>query len=252
MKPAPVVFILVVIALLLNACGGAPVPQAAEPPSADIPTISVPSETPPPPATDTPIPPTDTPLPPEATPGAQETEEVQPTNTPIPRPAQMTRLQIAAPTAVRGMQAVYDSARNVTVLFGGVDQQARILDETWEFDGNNWKKVNPSAKPPPRFWQGMAYDGDRKVVVMFGGNKNFDGHLFSDTWEYDGKTWKQIDTPNRPPDRGDQPGFAYDSCRKRSSCMVVGVLQDRFLRPGNMTVKTGKTLCRVASRGIDP
>jgi hypothetical protein len=215
MKPAPVVFIFVVIALLLNACGGAPLPQAVELPEVDTPTISVPSQTLPPPAADTPIPPTETLRPPEPTPSEEYADEFQLTNTPIPRPAQMTRVQIAAPAAVRGMQAVYVPDRKIVVLFGGVDQQGKILDETWEFNGQDWKKVNPATKPPPRFWQGMAYDADRKVVVMFGGNKNFDGHLFSDTWEYDGKNWKQINTPNRPPDRGENPAIAYDSCRKR-------------------------------------
>jgi Tol biopolymer transport system component len=131
------------------------------------------------------------------------------------RRAQMTRLQISAPTAQRGMLAVYESARNVIVLFGGTDGQNKILDQTWEFDGNNWKQINTPTKPPARFWQGMAYDSDRKVVVMFGGNKNHNGQLLNDTWEYGGQDWKQVGTANRPVETGVMPGMAYDSCRKK-------------------------------------
>jgi len=142
--------------------------------------------------------------------------QVAATSTPRLRAAQMTRLQISAPTAQRAMGAVYDSARQVIVLFGGTDQNNRILDETWEFDGSDWKKINTPTKPPARFWQGMAYDTDRKVVVMFGGNGNHDGQLLADTWEYDGRDWKQVRTANRPVETGFGPGMAYDSCRKKT------------------------------------
>jgi Tol biopolymer transport system component len=149
-----------------------------------------------------------------ATPAVTE-KVLKATYTPKPSLARMTNLTIGAPSAVRGMQAVYDSARNVIVLFGGTDGQNKILNETWEFNGEAWKKINTPTQPPARFWHGMAYDSDRKVVVMFGGNKDHQGQLHRDTWEYNGQDWKQVNTVTLPPDRGDNPGFAYDSCRKK-------------------------------------
>jgi hypothetical protein len=153
---------------------------------------------------------------PAAAPTATAAPQAAATSTPRPRAAQMTRLQISAPASVRGMGAVYDAARNVIVLFGGLDGQNRVLAETWEFDGSNWKKINTPTQPPARFWQGMAYDTDRKVVVMFGGNKNHDSQLLADTWEYDGRDWMQVRPANRPVETGFGPGMAYDSCRKKT------------------------------------
>ena len=68
----------------------------------------------------------------------------------------------------------YDSARDVVVLFGGYDIDNDIYyDDTWEWDGvdRTWTLVTPvTTIPPPRFQHAMAYDADRGVVVMFGGN----------------------------------------------------------------------------------
>ena len=114
--------------------------------------------------------------------------------------------------ARRGMAAVFDSHRQVVVMFGGEDM-GTVFDETWEFDGASWQQVSTPHTPPARFWHGMAYDTDRQVVVLFGG---FDEQTyFNDTWEYDGSDWAQVTTLEMP-----QPlagfGMAYDSCRQKT------------------------------------
>ena len=43
----------------------------------------------------------------------------------------------------------YDSARGVTVLFGGHDTRDR-LNDTWEWDGTNWTQRFPATKPTTR------------------------------------------------------------------------------------------------------
>jgi hypothetical protein len=66
--------------------------------------------------------------------------------------------------------------------------------------------------PKPRFGHAMAYDSDRKRVVLFGGD-SLRSHLFSDTWEWDGENWTQMaDIGPRP-----RKGFAmvYDGARRR-------------------------------------
>lgn len=68
----------------------------------------------------------------------------------------------------------YDSARGVTVLFGGY--AGFSLSDTWEWDGTSW---TPQSVSGPRFLHyrpAMAYDSVRGVMVLVGGG----------TWEWDG------------------------------------------------------------------
>jgi hypothetical protein len=57
------------------------------------------------------------------------------------------------------------------------------MDDTWEWDGNEWKYRMPLHKPAARFWHTMAYDSAREVVVLFGGGEHGLGGL-GNTWEY--------------------------------------------------------------------
>src|SRR5215510_1708725 len=54
----------------------------------------------------------------------------------------------------------YDSARGVTVLFGGYGDGPWGGDETWEWDGNAWTQRVVSG-PSRRSWHAMAYDSAR-------------------------------------------------------------------------------------------
>jgi hypothetical protein len=38
---------------------------------------------------------------------------------------------------------------------------------------------------------GVAYDGDRKKTVLFGGG-GADDRLLTDAWEFDGAAWKRV------------------------------------------------------------
>jgi len=74
----------------------------------------------------------------------------------------------------------YDSARGVTVLFGGIPGS----DETWEWDGTHWSQRFPAASPIASY-HAMAYDSARGVTVLFGGASG------NETWEWDGTDWSQ-------------------------------------------------------------
>jgi len=130
-----------------------------------------------------------------------------------------TKLAGAPGLPVRGMQSVFDSSRNVIVLFGGTDGSNQTMDQTWEFNGKSWTRVNPPASPPKRFWHGMAYDSLRKVTILFGGEKataENGGGWLNDTWEYDGVNWSKVDTAHKPSPRGSGAKLAYDSCRGKT------------------------------------
>lgn len=106
----------------------------------------------------------------------------------------------------------YDSSRSVAFLFGGDDTGFSRLSDTWEFDGANWTQTVPSQSPPGRanIDQALVYDSNRRRVVLFGG-LGTSGYL-SDTWEYDGTTWAQVNTATSP-SRRDSHAMVFDSGR---------------------------------------
>jgi hypothetical protein len=93
----------------------------------------------------------------------------------------------------------YDANRGVMVLFGGGGQDASnvpvFLDDTWEWDGQNWSEAQPATRPPARDGATLYYDPSRQKVVLYGGySKDEYGQntFFDDTWEWDGQTWTRI------------------------------------------------------------
>jgi len=81
---------------------------------------------------------------------------------------------------------VYDSARRVTVLFGGGDPYdgGHYLGDTWEWDGDSWTERSPSVSPVGRFGHAMTYDSKRARVVLHGGWVQDNPFPVNDTWEY--------------------------------------------------------------------
>ena len=103
----------------------------------------------------------------------------------------------------------FDSARGVSVTFGGFDAMSPFRNDTWEWNGSAWSEVDTPTDPAPRDSHGLVYDSARGVVVMFGGGR--DGVLFGQTWEYDGTDWTfRSDTGPAP--RWTH-GMAYDADR---------------------------------------
>lgn len=126
------------------------------------------------------------------------------------------RTPAISPLARYGHAMAYDSARGVTVLFGGsnVGDYAN-LNDTWEWDGINWKQCTPTISPSPRHDHRMAYDARRGVTVLFGGfdpDSNGTYGRLGDTWEWNGTDWKQCMPETSPPPRYGH-AMAYDSAR---------------------------------------
>jgi len=121
------------------------------------------------------------------------------------------RNPLNAPSGRYQVAMAYDSARGVTVLFGGWSVSARLNNDTWEWDGTNWTQRTPTTVPPPRYAHAMAYDSARGVTVLFGG---WIGGTtgYSDTWEWNGSNWTQR-TPATAPAARMGHAMAYDSTR---------------------------------------
>ncbi|HYM80056.1 MAG TPA: hypothetical protein VEY91_01440 [Candidatus Limnocylindria bacterium] len=84
----------------------------------------------------------------------------------------------------------YDSAREITVLFGGSSDLSftAVNRETWEWDGTQWD-LRATTGPSPRCDNAFAYDSARQRTVSFGG---YNGVYLGDTWEWDGTAWSQV------------------------------------------------------------
>ena len=92
---------------------------------------------------------------------------------------------------------VWDERRNVVVKYGegdfGVDYSDYIENcyfdtgdsRLREWDGTSWTlRLDVPEPHPPKCMQRMVYDEARGVVVL--------AHLLGETWEYDGKKWKDL------------------------------------------------------------
>lgn len=72
------------------------------------------------------------------------------------------------PSVRTGARMVFDNARGVCVLTGGMDPvNGAARNDTWEFDGTAWTQL-PGAFAPGRDF-GLAYDPVRRFVVRHGG-----------------------------------------------------------------------------------
>jgi len=79
--------------------------------------------------------------------------------------------------------AVYDSARRRHVFFPDVVENG--IGQTWELDAKSlkWYVRSLPSTPGGRYGSSMIYDGARRAVVLFGGDRNVGG-ADNETWEY--------------------------------------------------------------------
>lgn len=119
-----------------------------------------------------------------------------------------------SPVRCELMALAYDSVRRRTVLFGGGVNGTfgcTWADDTWEFDGTRWKKVQTITRPTARDRGSMVFDVRRGRTVLFGGvGRSF----LNDRWEYDGANWSRVATTTSPQPRYDC-AMTYDPTRGR-------------------------------------
>jgi len=92
--------------------------------------------------------------------------------------------------------AIYDSAAQRLVVFGGHDSQGVKLQDLWALDLSGpttgaWTQLSAGGGPSARLLPAMAYDSLQQRVVLFGG---LGGTYFNDTWVWDltGGGWLQL------------------------------------------------------------
>jgi hypothetical protein len=137
--------------------------------------------------------------------------------------ADWTQVKKDPPPSRELMSMWYDPTLQRTVIFGGVgrltanDRVVRFND-MWQFDGTSWAEIKPAALPGTRYGAAVAVDPRNGHAFLFGGmlvtgpeTAQVQSYA-KDTWEWDGSTWKKIDTDGIPPAR-DNAGLAFDPVR---------------------------------------
>ncbi len=118
---------------------------------------------------------------------------------------------------------VFDPVADRTLVFGGSDNSGLRGDLLeWNGDAGTWTTRSPTAGwPTPRYKHAMAYDADRRVVVLFGGVA---GSIFtalsSELWEWSSTTatWTNRTPTPRPsawPAAREGHGLTYDAPRRK-------------------------------------
>jgi hypothetical protein len=123
------------------------------------------------------------------------------------------RVAVNGPRARMQGSMAFDSARAVSVLFGGAAlNPLRRLDDLWEWDGVTWRQpAISSERPAGRSAPAMAYDAERREIVLFGGIDDT-GQLLADTWLWNGSGWRRAEVEG-PPARYDTV-MAFDAARR--------------------------------------
>jgi hypothetical protein len=102
-----------------------------------------------------------------------------------------------------GAAMAWDGVNQRLMLWAGGSGAPPTTNYGW--NGSSWQALYPVHTPGPRSNPALAWDSDRQVVVLFGG----DG--WSDTWEWNGTDWTRISATGGP--SGGQPVMAYDGTR---------------------------------------
>lgn len=120
----------------------------------------------------------------------------------------------------------FDSAKTSgqIILFGGLNDQGTILNETWSFDvkTQTWTQLNlqnASGLPLPRYFASMAYDPIIQKTVLFGGTN---GSAFADTWTYSGVSnkWAKV-KPSVSPVARYNASMAFESLSSTTGNIIL-------------------------------
>jgi hypothetical protein len=126
----------------------------------------------------------------------------------------------ASPSAREGHAMAFDAARKQLVLFGGSSGiTSKPLNDTWLWNGTDWKRATPAHSPPARLWHSMAYDPVHKQVILFGGDAG--SEFLNDTWLWNGTDWRPAPPQTTRPSLRTSAGLDYDPAT-RSMLLVSG------------------------------
>jgi hypothetical protein len=119
----------------------------------------------------------------------------------------------------------YDAARQRTVLYGGVTSSPGnwyLMQDTWEWDGNDWTQSLSASSVGVRRDFGMTWDPVTHLTILYGGNRETGtpSDALTDTWGWDGTSWTLLNNDEYslvdPYGRdGNMMALVFDSWRNR-------------------------------------
>jgi hypothetical protein len=119
-----------------------------------------------------------------------------------------------SPPQLTNASAVYDHDDNTVVLFGGVEPDGTLSDNTWVWNGTTWTEYPGStfSAPPARELAAMAFDPKLHQLILFGG-EGANGQVLDDTWAWNGASWVQQtgSSVSQSPTAREGAAFALDS-----------------------------------------
>lgn len=128
-----------------------------------------------------------------------------------------------APPARMGAAVGFDVITRTLLMFGGAPatgtnlstgHPAQRLDETWSWDGLQWKQLHPKTSPPALYGARMVIDPNTKQLLLVSGAGDSSGNALAQEgmWAWDGDTWKRVaDNPVQVP----FPAAGYDPVRSQ-------------------------------------
>lgn len=114
----------------------------------------------------------------------------------LPAQAEWTRVELFA--ARSGHAVASEAAGSAFLVFGG-NTGAKLLGDTWTWDGSGWQRVvqaTTAPVPSPRTDHVLVHDPVRAEFVLFGG-RGANGDL-GDTWVHAGGSWNRVLTATNP------------------------------------------------------
>jgi len=150
------------------------------------------------------------------------------------------------PVPRQSHRTVFNNDNGDVFLFGGSNSLGQSLNDTWIFSGGKWTELKSENLPDPRLQHTLAYDQERKKVVLFGGFSKDKGSktVYGDTWEWqieDG--WKLINKNNQF--ARDHHAMAYDNSSKK--IILFGGYNQRYL--GDTSTWDGKKWIVLTNKG---
>lgn len=120
---------------------------------------------------------------------------------------------------------VFDEARGVALLFGGIaasspnGDNAAFRNDVWEYDGamSSWKeRLSLGTRPELRVGAAVAWDSQRNRLVVFGGRSG-GGSYYEDIWEWDPVTdaWLDRTAAGAKPRARAHASMVYDRMQKK-------------------------------------
>ncbi len=122
-------------------------------------------------------------------------------------------LTSSGPVAGDGGAMAYDTACHTAIEYGG--RNGVLFSQVWTIDGTSW--IQRANAPTARAFHAMAFDQERRALVVFGGTVN--GASDPATWLWSGscdaRTWTSV-TPSPSPPVRTSAVLVYDEKRKVS------------------------------------